>query len=509
VEDGQTWLKSVLARLRWREKHRDVIAAYVAEGARDVIVGKNIVKIGTLVVPTVPLLALLAVVVGALAFAAVQFLGPTEMSDIYNVAVADVGQIDGQGRMRRSETGRWISAWVYDEIAAANEEYAAGNRVSLWHDSLSITQKRVKLGLIAGQTPEARAAAARELAEQINADVLVYGHLTPEQSPRTLVLEFYVSSRLRGEVDLTIGRYQLGEPVPIMADFDPNDTLDREVVGRLVTRRATALFWLLLGLREDLLGRPEEALTIFRQAEAQLPEWRDQGEGKETLYFFTGRAALFQEDDKAAEEALLKALQINPQYHRSHIALGSVYLWRAQRALASGQETDQSDIQGALHSLADAAKAYEIGLELAQASQEPLIEAIARLAQASANALRGQVYYVFLDDLNEAEHLLDLAIQQTGLVLDPLAENGQARYLAQAYDYMGAAYTQKAGVQQVQGNVDGSRASYERALDAYGRCTELGQEAGLRDEILSFKIAPLCQQHAQVAHKTLSALEGE
>ena len=54
-QEGQTWLKQVLSRLRWQEKHRDVIAAYVAEGARDVIVGKNIVKIGTLVIPTVTL----------------------------------------------------------------------------------------------------------------------------------------------------------------------------------------------------------------------------------------------------------------------------------------------------------------------------------------------------------------------------------------------------------------------------------------------------------------------
>jgi len=507
-QQGQTWLKQVLSRLRWRERHRDVIAAYVAEGARDVIVGKNIVKIGTLVVPTVPVLALLAVVVGALIFAAVQFLGPTEMSDIYNVAIADIGQIDERGRMVRSETGSWLSEWIYDELVAANDRHAAGNRVSLWHDSLPITKKRPTLGRIDGQTAVARSAAAQELAERINADVLVYGHLTPEQDGRTLVLEFYVSSRLRGEADLTIGRYQLGDPVPIVAGFDPEDTLDREVVGRLVTRRASALFWLLLGLREDLLGRPAEALAVFQQAEAELPEWQEQGEGKETLYFFIGRAALFQGNDQLAEQALLKSLQSNPQYHRAQIALGSVHLWRAQNVLEASQETGPTDVQRALEEIEQTVASYERGLEMAQAAQEPTIEVIARLAMGSAQTLDGQVHYVYLDDLASADRLFDAAIDQISQVIEPLQSAGQDRYLAQAYDYVGAAYAQQAGVHHAQGNLDSSQTLYGRALEAYEQCVTLGQNAGLRDEILSQRIAPLCEQHAQVAREAQAALQG-
>ena len=507
-QEGQTWLKQALSRLRWRERHRDVIAAYVAEGARDVIVGKNIVKIGTLVIPTVPVLALLAVVVAALTFVAVQFLGPTEMSDIYNVAIADIGQIDERGRMVRSETGSWLSTWIYDELVAANEQHAASNRVTLWHDSLPITQKRPKLGRIEGQTAEARALAAQKLAGQINADVLVYGHLSPEQDNRSLVLEFYVSSRLRGEVDLTIGRYQLGDPVPIVAGFDPEDTLDREVVGRLVTRRASALFWLLLGLREDLLGRPAEALTVFEQAEAELPGWQEQGEGKETLHFFIGRAALFGQDDQLAEKALLRSLQSNPQYHRAQIALGSVYLWRAQSVLAATQETGPADVQRALKELDQTVAAYERGLELAQAAQEPMIEVIARLALGSAQTLEGQIHYVYLDDLASADHLFDAAIEQVSQAFDPLQLAGQDRYLAQAYDYVGTAYTQQAGVHHAQGNLDSSQSLYGRALEAYEQCVTLGENAGLRDEILSQRIAPLCQEHAQVAREAMTALQG-
>ena len=77
--DGKGWLRRTLADILGREKRGDVVAAYVEEGARDVVIGKNIVKIGTLKIPTVPLLALLAVVVSALIFVAINFLGPAKM----------------------------------------------------------------------------------------------------------------------------------------------------------------------------------------------------------------------------------------------------------------------------------------------------------------------------------------------------------------------------------------------------------------------------------------------
>ena len=117
--------------------------------------------------------------------------------------------------------------------------------------------------------------------------MVVYGHLTPHNSPAELALEFNVQPSMRAEANVTIGRYDLGEPIPVSENF-ATDTLAKEALSSRVTGRAQALFWLLLGLRDDLLGDSEQALETFRQAEEELGPWKEEpGGGSEILYFFS------------------------------------------------------------------------------------------------------------------------------------------------------------------------------------------------------------------------------
>lgn len=507
-KDGQTWLRRTLSNLLKREKRGDVVAAYVGEGARDVVIGKNIIKIGTLVIPTVPVLAILFVVVSALIFVAVNFLGPTKMDARFNIAVAEVGEMDAEGQMHRSEDGQLLSKWIFDELVTANEKYEDSG-VEIWHDSLSLLEKRVKLGMVSGATPEARAEAASELASKVDADVVIYGHLTPHESPAEFVLEFYVKPRVRGEANVTIGRYQLGEPITIPENFDRTDTLAKEALGTRVANRASALFWLLLGLREDLLGRSEEALAIFRQAEEELTHWKEQEEGKEILYFFIGRSALFLERYEEAEEALEKALQINPAYARAQIVLGSVDFRRVQSFLLSPEERplQPEDMEQAINDVERAIAKYQKGLELAEESHEPLIEIIARLALASAYRLEGQGYFWLQDDV-EANHFFELAIEEINPVLEPLADAEQHRILAQAYQSLGAAYTQQAEILRKQEDVAGSRALYEKARAAWAGCIDQEKKAPEDDILRSAIIAESCRPWDKFVEEALLALEG-
>jgi tetratricopeptide (TPR) repeat protein len=484
-KDGQTWLRRTLSDLLKRGKRGDVIAAYVGEDARDVVIGKNIIKIGTLVIPTVPVLAILFVVVSALIFVAVNFLGPTKMDARFNVVVAEVGEMDAEGQMHRSEDGQLLSKWIFDELVTANEKYEDSG-VEIWHDSLSLLEKRVKLGMVSGKTPEARAEAASKLASKIDADVVIYGHLTPHESPAEFVLEFYVKPRVRGEANVTIGRYQLGEPI----------------------NRAGALFWLLLGLRDDLLGRPEEALAVFQQAEEELTSWKEQGEGKEILYSFMGRALLFLKRDVEAEEALQKALESNPRYARAHIVLGGVYFLRAQNLLlAAEQPLEPKELEKVTKNLEQATNSYQKGLELAQESHEPLIEVIARLALAIHYYRQGDTYFVLGDDA-EANRFFDLAVEETALVLDPLGDAGQHRLLAQAYLNLGAAYTRQAEILREQGDLAGSRTLFEKARAAYVGCMDQGKGAP-HDQILKeMIIMDLCQPYDKDVEQALLTLEG-
>jgi len=508
-KDGQTWLRRTLSNLLKRGKRGDVIAAYVGEGARDVVIGKNIIKIGTLVIPTAPVLAILFVVVSALIFVAVNFLGPTKMGARFNVAVAEVGEMDAEGRMHRSEDGQLISKWMFDELVAANEKYE-DSAVEIWHDSLSLLEKRVKLGMVSSKTPEDRAKAASELASKVDADVVIYGHLTPPESPAEFVLEFYVKPRVRGEANVTIGRYQLGEPIPIPENFDRTDTLAKEALGTRVANRAGALFWLLLGLRDDLLGRSEEALAVFRQAEAELTHWKEQGEGKETLYFFIGRSALFLGRYEEAEEALERALQINPTYARAQIVLAGVDFRRVVSFLQSHDEEhplQTEDMEQAINDMEQAIDKYQKGLELAQESHEPLIEIIGRLTLAQAYRLEGQAYFWLQDDV-KANRFFELAIEEINPVLEPLADAEQHRILAQAYESLGAAYTQQAEILRKQEDVARSRALYEKARAAWAGCIDQEKKAPEDDILRSAIIAESCRPWDKFVEEALLTLDG-
>jgi len=528
-KDGKGWLRRTLSDLRGREKDGDVIVGYVEEGAdrvaigkdiiqsegdaaragtveRRIAIGKNIIQIGTLVVPTVPVLALLGVVVAALIFGAVNFLGPAEMTGRFNVAVAEFGEIDAAGQMATSETGQLLSQWVFEELVAANEAYEDSN-VQIWHDSLSLLDKRTKLGMVSGLTPEARAEAASALASKVSADVVIYGYLTPPSSPAELVLEFYVQPRIRGEANVTIGRYQLGEPIPVPAHFDPADTLAKEALGTRVTNRASALFWLLLGLRDDLLGRSEQALAIFRQAEEELVDWGNQGEGKEILYFFIGRSALFLGRYEEAEAALQEALRIDPAYARAQIVLAGVDFRRVQNVLhpPDGSGLTPEAVRQAIGDVERTVAGYQKGLELARESHDPLVEMIARLALASAYRLEGEIYFWLQDDA-EANRFFELAIGEIDQVLEPLAEAGQYRILAQAYLSLGAAYTQQAEILRKEADVAGSRGLYEAARAAYTACIDQEEKAP-EDEILrSAIIGDSCRPWREYVEEALLTL---
>ena len=60
-ESGASWLQRIVRRFQGRREPGDVIAANV-ERSQGVAVGKNIIQIGTLAIPALPLVVLIALV---------------------------------------------------------------------------------------------------------------------------------------------------------------------------------------------------------------------------------------------------------------------------------------------------------------------------------------------------------------------------------------------------------------------------------------------------------------
>lgn len=181
--------KKLLGRFK-HQKRGDIIAGEVGAGARGVAVGKNIIQIGNLVIPVRLLLTLLFPLIPILT--ALFWSRPTEMTGSFNVAVAEFGQISPMGQVEPSASGQRLSEWIFKTL---RDEYKSLPTVQIWHDNLDLTDKRVTIGLMRGNTPEERSKAAAALAQKINAHVVIYGNLDSNYNSAGFIPEFYVANR--------------------------------------------------------------------------------------------------------------------------------------------------------------------------------------------------------------------------------------------------------------------------------------------------------------------------
>lgn len=315
------------------ENMGEVYHVNIGDNARHVVVGANVVQIGHLTLPTFPLLLLAGLVtayMGWQLWQQWQQRGPTEMSGEFNIAIAEFGQMDANGRIRPSPKGESLSRVLYGRI---NQEFATlftQVNAQLWHEDVGLG---VELGPITGQTAAERRANAAALAERINAHVVIYGYLETTAAGDQLTPEFYVRD-LREAGDL-VGAYQLGAPIPVPASLDT--LADSLKVNPRLSDRTKALALFTLGLAWEFAGYPERALAQFQAAE-RLPDWRND-EGKEILYLFLSREAYFlwldgEVDEAAVYEPLEKALKLNPGYGRAYVGLGNYHREKAERLRA-------------------------------------------------------------------------------------------------------------------------------------------------------------------------------
>ena len=515
--DQQSWLRRLFPR-RSVVQDGDTISAQIGEDARNIVVGKNVIQIGTLQVPFY-LAAIIAagvlIIAGIALFNALwPLLQPVaRMSGQFNIAVAQFSEIDTNGREHQTDNGLTLSRWVYDALKteyATNPALGGLGSVEIWHDSPGIPGKNTELGIVAGDTAAERATAAGELANKVGAHMVIYG-VVNAADPSGVALEFYIAPELQPETSAIIGQYQLGAPIPIQLPFDTSGPLGNLAVGTNLQTRTTALFYLTAGLTLDLLGRSQAALEILQEAETKLTNWQD-GDGKEILYFFIAREALFlarqkvdQEPEfqaltQAAEEAARRALAIQPAYVRAQVVLGGVYLARAQRLPPVERLLEPSALNLAI-------TAYEQAVALAEQDDDLFLQSVTHLALATALRTQGQTYYL-TDELTQANQTFDQATAMLDTVIQPLTGAKQYRLLAQAYQVQGAAYWQQSDVYRQQGDPTGQKERLKQASAAFVGCIEQGEQAPF-DQILHEEvIAKACQPAQADVEQALRALEG-
>lgn len=264
---------------------------------------------------------------------------PARMNGVFNVAVAEFGQVQDRtaGGVSKIEDGKWLSQQVAEKLA---------NRLAEIGDLAGDVQLRYDtVGIVSGDTPQARQAYVAQLAQEINADVVVYGNIDRGRLPAEFVPEFYISPRLTGAEEVT-GPGSFGAPITItlpLAHPDNRAQLKAQVLPRL-----EALTEFMYGMAFYKAKELDLALQQFELARA-VPQWRDApGAGKEILYLWIGTVLIGRahagqaagcpletgaglDNWACARLAYENALELNPGFARAHIGLGNFWADQAEK----------------------------------------------------------------------------------------------------------------------------------------------------------------------------------
>ena len=451
----------------------------------------------------------LLVLVGILSYVGLRPKPPPTMNGLYNVAVAEVGEIGPDGKVvpLTDGSGAAVSQVIADALRSSLPQNAD---ILVWNDSPELKRQGVQIGTLESNSPQGQGEAAASLAQRLKADMVIHATLDRREQPPVLDLQMYLAPNLSDALDEIKGSFQLNAPIPVTS------TLQAGPVRTEVTRQADLLATLALAQSESQLGQTLEALESYLKAAQLAPE-------SDLLQFFIGREYLFTLErepvlevarsafEQKALEALERALQLNPQNARAYVGLGSLYLKQAKylnsQENSPGLTADQR-FEQVTQLLDKAEAAYGHVLQM-QASPEEYgvpVQDIARLGLGDAQLARG----IALQQDGQSESAgktYRQAIQTLNDTLPAFEFPHLSRYLAQNHQFLGNAY-------QWYGNLSESALDYPTALQAYQQavgqldaCIALGKTSSdrvIQSEIVEANCVPLRQE----TEERLQVLQG-
>jgi tetratricopeptide (TPR) repeat protein len=440
-------------------------------------------------------------IIGLLVVLAVNgFFAPRKMSGIFNVAVADFGEVGPDGQVETSETGQQISGWALNYLREILQD---DPNVEIW-PRRGGPLDRTRLGLVPPS-------AADETATDVNASLIYYGNIESADPPAELVLGFYIAPQFEYNFEDIQGNYTPGRPIRIADMGNPGPSVQAEL-----EKQSSVIAWLTIGLTQVQLGESEQASQAFNKAAEIDPH-------SAIVQFFIGRENLFLADrypdqreayQQAAEEAFQKAIVLDDQYARAYIGLGSVYTDRAASLINNALTTGQAIEPQARGWTDQAVQAYQQVLDLEPDSAEygnPVAD-VARMALGHAYRLQGQVAYLqseYSASLISYDQALT-ALEEVRPVFEASVEENesQRRYLAQVYEYLGETYKWQGFAFEQTADYVAAIQAYEQALEAFQQC--IAQAENTPDRIIQDEIVgQSCQPRVEETQYLYETLTGE
>lgn len=347
---------------------------------------------------------------------------PTQMTGDFNIAVAQFGQVTNEGIIS-SALATEISKLLFNFLDSEYQGVGFNLDVQIAHNKIGIlTEDRE----------------AEQLAEAIDADVIIYGSIFVDGQEARLSPKFYVAKRANAQIntrELT-GQHQLA--VPIL--FDISSLTSQEEINNKLSSRAALLVYFTEGLIHYSAKDLKAANLAFQKAIDEAKKY-GQFDGQEVVYLASSEVSRLEKNYEQASRDVNQALALNPDYGRGYIALGNIYY-------------DQAVLNWDLDKLDQARLYFKKAL---QAKEKPTGAYI----DEKANVSLGNIFVVSAQSTGD-DKLFALAIDYYKRVITQYEQNKDERLkniAANAYFGVGAAYER-------QGN-------YTQAIDAYQECIEL------------------------------------
>jgi tetratricopeptide (TPR) repeat protein len=412
----------------------------------------------------------LVLIVAVVILAANGAFAPRRMSGIFNVAVAEFGEVGADGLLRSSAAGNQMSQWTVTYLR--DELKKEDSNLSVWPDQSNFFG-RTRLPLVEPSQAEATAS-------EINADLLIYGFIDTRSNPSELVLSFWVAPQEKYRFEDIQGSNQIGNPIRIVNLEDPGIGVQGEL-----ERQSTAVAFIAMGLAQEQLGQSEDALAAFLKAEEKAPQ-------SAIVKFFLGREYLFlserqldrqEELWQKAEDALQQAIDIDPSYARAYVALGALYMKRATILVDAAIKPERPPDPQASQWAEQAIRAYQKVLEL---KPDPIqygnpVEDVARLGLGNAYRLQATIFllqgdaYSALKGFDQAIELLE----RSRPVFEASVGEHESyrRYLAQTYEHLGVTYHWQGRTFEKVQDYDSALAAYKKSLEAFNQCILQGEQS--------------------------------
>ena len=335
-------------------------------------------------------------------------------------------------------TGRALANFLYERFALRFDALDVGLPYEMRPPSASCA--------VPGRTAAERARSAANIAERINADILIYGVITDTVKSGRFSLEFNISYRGFQNAQELAGPYALGGTIPVQLPFDPESLLVIENPPHLV--RMDVLSNLVLGLSFLSADNPEKAVHYFREAQ-QNKHWPSI-DGKEFAYLLLGHGLLRQAalDNQpellaSAYDAYTSALTINPTYSRAKLGEANVLAQMALPQAGGAFDAGKADQASAIYAEA-----------LTEASGQGQVQLAAAARAGTGYICFVRALYTQQDDYDRCKADLEAVITQY--------QTGDAHIANQA----GLAHGYLAGIARARGDT-------QEALEQYALATQL------------------------------------